>query len=97
MTSSKLAIIAIAVLSLPLVGCVVDNPGKPSVSVSLPNAPAYYSRCFAELTTIPQSKLTRDKVVILVAQLRKSEKRHSKCGKDLLAWYETVRTAYMKG
>ena len=96
MSCSKFAIIAVSILALPLVGCMVDNPGKPSVSVSLPKAPAYYERCFAELTDIPVGTLTRDKVVILVAELRRSEKRHSKCGRDLLRWYETVRSGYAK-
>ena len=95
MTYAKYAIVAVSVLALPLVGCVMD-PGKPSVSVNLPKAPAYYSACFSQLTDIPQDKLTRAKVVVLVAELRRSEKRHSKCGRDLLRWYETVRMTYAK-
>lgn len=89
-------IAALALLCLSLGGCIISQPGKPDISVQLPKAPDYYRACFAALTKEPVGSLTRERVVVLVAQLRQSEKRKSQCGKDLLAWYETVRVAYAK-
>lgn len=77
---------------LLLAGC-VEN-GRINPSVQLPHAPSYYLACFKKLTPIPVSDLTREKVVELVAELRRSELAKSQCGKDLLAWYETVRASY---
>lgn len=62
--------------------------------VVLPYAPSHYVTCFSKLSTIPIGSLTRDKVVLLVAELRKSELAKSQCGKDLLDWYARVRVAY---
>ena len=84
----------IAPLSLLLGGCVLTAAGEPDVRVSLPKAPSYYANCFTQLTAKPVGDLTRDKVVKLIAELRQSEKRKSQCGKDLLAWYDTVSQAY---
>jgi len=72
-------------------GC---QPQTPSAKVGLPAAPAHYVACFKKLTDIPVGSLTRDKVVQLVAKLRHSELAKSQCGKDLLAWYATVKTAF---
>jgi len=62
--------------------------------VKLPHAPSHYLTCFKSMTTIPVESLTRDKVVRLVADLRKSELAKSRCGQDLLDWYDRVRVAY---
>jgi hypothetical protein len=50
--------------------------------------------CFHKLTPIPEKDLNREKVIQLIAELRRSEVRKSQCGKDLLEWYDTVRLAY---
>jgi len=89
-----LILFLIAALTWPLAGCVTN--GTSGHSVKLPEAPGYYAACFTKLTNIPATNLTRDRVIKLVAELRRSELRHSQCGKDLLAWYATVRTAYGK-
>jgi hypothetical protein len=81
-------------LTLPLAGCVTT--GQSGHSVQLPKASAYYIACFNKLTDIPVGSLTRDKVVHLVAELRKSELAKSQCGKDLLKWYNSVKTAFAK-
>jgi hypothetical protein len=73
-------------------GC--DPKGAVPPGVVLPHAPAHYAGCFKQLTTIPISSLTREKVVLLVAELRKSELAKSRCGRDLLDWYGRVRVAY---
>ena len=86
----------VAALSLCLAGCVLSQPGKPDVSVSLPKAPAYYIECFNKLVKKPVGPLTREKVVLLIAELEQSDKRHTQCGKDLVAWYRAVRLAYAK-
>ena len=62
--------------------------------VKLPFAPSHYVTCFKSMTTIPVESLTRDKIVRLVADLRKSELAKSRCGSDLLDWYARVRVAY---
>ncbi|BAQ16112.1 hypothetical protein GL4_0649 [Methyloceanibacter caenitepidi] len=74
----------------------VKGPSAQPLAVNLPKAPSYYRACFEKLTDIPIEKLSRERVVLLVADLRKSEMAKSRCGKDLLAWYSTVRAAYMK-
>lgn len=89
-------IIAIVLLSCGLAGCVMQEAGKPDVSIALPKAPSYYMACFKQLTPEPTGSLTRDRVVKLIAQLRQSEKRKSQCGKDLLAWYAVVSLAASK-
>ena len=88
-----LKLFAASVLVLALAGC---KTGGLDVSVKLPHAPQYYAACFNELTDVPIETLTRDRVVRLVADLRRSEKRLSRCGHDLLKWYDTVRLAYAK-
>ena len=86
---SKVAFSTVAVLAL--VAC---TPVAPKPGVALPRAPAYYLACFNKLTPIPAEDLTRSKVVELVAQLRKSELAKSRCGKDLLAWYDKVSSSF---
>jgi hypothetical protein len=73
-------------------GC--DMKNTPDPRVALPQAPQYYRDCFAKVTAIPATQITRDQVVQLVAKLRKSELGLSKCGKDLLAWYDKVVATY---
>ena len=96
MTKTQIAIIVMAALALPLVGCTVKNPGKPSVNVALPKTPAYYTACFNELTPAAErgKKLTRAGAVRLIAKLTVSDKRHTKCGRDFLKWYAVVRASY---
>lgn len=91
-----LAALAVAALSLCLSGCILSEPGKPDVSVSLPKAPEYYRSCFRQLTPEPIGNLNRERVVTLIAQLRQSEKRKSQCGRDLLDWYGRVQIAVSK-
>lgn len=73
-------------------GC--DMKNTPDPRVALPRAPQYYRDCFAKVTAIPANQITRDQVVQLVAKLRKSELGMSKCGKDLLAWYDKIVATY---
>ncbi len=81
---------AILLAPLPLAGCIWDQQAPPP-NLSLPKAPDYYRLCFAKLTNIPKgTALTRDMIVALVAELRRSEKRLSQCGKDLLKLYDMV-------
>ena len=91
----KIPIIAIA-LMFTLSGAEGCTPRLQKTTVSLPKAPSYYRACFAKLTPIPVNSLTRQKVVRLVAALRRSEKAKSQCGKDVLSWYDTVRLTYAK-
>lgn len=89
----KVLIVGIAcAFAVFFAGC--QTKGHPALGVALPHAPAYYEACFKKLTDIPTGTLTRSKVVVLVAELRKSELAKSRCGKDLLAWYGTVVKAY---
>lgn len=90
-----LAALAVAALSLCLSGCVFE-PGGPDVRVNLPKTPEYYRSCFTQLTAMPATNLTRERVVTLIAQLRQSEKRKSQCGKNLLDWYLRVQLAVSK-
>ena len=93
-----LIVAILATMAVALTGCTVNNPGKPSVSVSLPKAPQYYHACFAKLAPASQQgrPLTRAAVVSLIGKLNASNARYSKCGRDLLKWYATIRTAYAK-
>lgn len=89
----KLAPLLLLTLTAGIVpGC--DPKGAIPPGVKLPHAPTHYLACFKQLTPIPVESLTRDKVVRLVAELRKSELAKSRCGKDLLDWYARVQTAY---
>lgn len=82
-------------LLLSLTSCVLsEGLGRPNVTVQLPKAPEYYLKCFESLTPIPVKDLNREMVIKLVAELRQSEVRKSRCGKDLLIWYATVQRAY---
>lgn len=92
MSYAKMA--AVVFLMLTLTACQHKNVPPPVATISLPKAPEYYAQCFKKLTPIPLETLTRADVVRLAAELRRSELRHSKCGKDLLKWYATVRAAY---
>ena len=91
----KAIILGIA-LMFTLSGAEGCNPRVQKATVNLPHTPSYYRACFSKLTPIPIGTLTRQKVVRLVAVLRRSEKAKSQCGKDLLAWYDTVRLTYAK-
>lgn len=94
------AIVVLLTMSLWLMGCKTTvDPGQPSITVSLPRAPAYYAACFAELTPAAEQgkPLTRGLVVRLIADLTRSDKRHTRCGKDLLVWYAKVRQSFAKG
>jgi len=91
----KIAIVVFAAsVSLPLYGCVTN--GNAGAGTKLPKAPAYYMSCFNKLTDIPAGTLTRQDVVRLVAKLRNSELAKTRCGKDLLAWYDQVRTSFAR-
>lgn len=92
----KIALAITLTMGLMAGSCQVREPGKPAVTVNLPKPSAYYLACFNKLTPIPTSDLTREKVILLVAELRKSEKAKSQCGKDLLDWYERIRIATAK-
>ena len=87
---SPLLLLALTAGVIP--GC--DQKGAFPPGVKLPFAPSHYVTCFKSMTTIPVESLTRDKVVRLVADLRKSELAKSRCGTDLLDWYDRVRVAY---
>lgn len=92
-TTLKLAPLLMLILTAGVVpGC--DQKAAFPPGVNLPHAPSHYLTCFKSMTTIPVESLTRDKVVRLVADLRKSELAKSRCGQDLLDWYARVRAAY---
>ncbi len=95
----KLLIVALAaILSTGLMAgsCEVKKPDGTAVTVNLPKPNAYYWDCFNKLTPIPAQNLTRDKVIRLIADLRKSELAKSQCGKDVLTAWEKVRVAVGK-
>ena len=85
----------IAAMALLLAGCVFTPLGA-NFSVKLPHTSQYYVACFNKLTPIPVGNLDRATVVRLIAELRVSELRLSQCGKDMIAWYDTVVKAYGK-
>ncbi|ODA67693.1 hypothetical protein A7A08_01728 [Methyloligella halotolerans] len=87
-----LALAGALALAVSLAGC--QKQGAPDVSVQLPKAPDYYAACFEKLTDIPRDRLTRPMAVRLIGQIRQSELRKTRCGKDLLDWYARVRLAY---
>lgn len=79
-------------LLLLLVGCQTDSE---DVSVKLPSIPQYYIDCFKKEVKIPKGEpLTRDKIIHLIAEFVQSDRGKSQCGKDLVAWYNTVKKQY---
>ena len=92
----KVSVVAPAFAAILAVGLMAGTCEQSVKGVSLPHPPAYYKACFEKLTPIPAGDLTRADVVRLVAQLRHSELAKSRCGKDLLNWYDTVVVAYGK-
>lgn len=53
--------------------------------------PARIRGCFSKLTPIPVKDMSGDELVRLVADLRVSEVKMSRCGRDVVQWYDGVR------
>lgn len=70
-----------------------------SNSVTLAKVPADIRLCFDQLVPKPtQAQLLRTKgVAKLIAELRESEERLSRCGKRLLGWYDTQASVFGAG
>jgi predicted small lipoprotein YifL len=77
-----------AILALTLTGCATSG------SVNLPPVPGDLRACFYKTVPKPESAKTRAEVFKLIADLKQSETRLSKCGHRLVNWYETQRTVY---
>jgi hypothetical protein len=59
-------------------------------SVALAPVPADLRVCFARLVPPPPpGPLTKKQVIRLIGELKASELAKSRCGKRLIAWYET--------
>jgi hypothetical protein len=61
----------------------------------LPHPPSYIVQCFEKVTQVPTENLqTREQVMHLITNLRRSEVNKHRCGKDMLTWYDQVRRTY---
>lgn len=87
----KVMLAAIAVACL-VAGCNEDDLPEPRVK--LPHAPAYYVACFKKQVKIPDRDLTRAETVQLIASLKRSDLNKSECGRGVIAWYDSVVSAY---
>jgi hypothetical protein len=85
-------------LALSLGGCVTTQSRVSVtprvVAPKLPPIPARLNKCFKNLTPIPVQNMSGKELTLLLSMVRQSEVRKSKCGRDLIQWYETVRKSY---
>lgn len=91
-------VIAVALLVVSLGGCITTGQRvtvSPRVEApKLPPVPARLNGCFKNLTPIPVKNMSGKELTLLLSIVRQSEVRKSKCGRDLINWYEGVRKAY---
>jgi hypothetical protein len=81
-----------ATCALMLTSCVSSTVSvKTAERQALPPIPARLGGCFKTLTKIPIKDMTKREVAQLVARIRASEVRMSRCGRDIIQWYGGVR------
>lgn len=74
-----------------LTGCTA--PQGPVIKPDLPPVPAALRACFDGVTTLPaDNQWTSEVVADVVATLRVSELAKTDCGRQLLAFYDDLRT-----
>lgn len=82
-------LIASALVTMTLSGCA--SFGSKAIEPSYPTLPVDLQTCFD--TTVPAPKpgpMTKRKVIMLIAELKKSEAEKTECGKRLIAFYESL-------
>lgn len=88
-------------LALPLAGCVTSKSSSVTISPRidsprLPPMPARIRGCFGQLTTIPVKNLSGSELTRVLARVRTSEARRTRCGRDALQWYDGLRRSNSK-
>ena len=81
-----------ALLLTTLSGCVTSGDG----SVTLAAIPSDLRTCFDRVVPDPGVITSRQDIVNLVARLKASEESKSRCGKRLIAWYDTQAAVYAR-
>lgn len=79
---------ALCVLAtLTLIGCAASGPTEPL----LPPIPADLKVCFERTVPAPaQGPLTKEDVINLIADLKRSETEKTLCGQRLITFYESL-------
>jgi hypothetical protein len=88
---------AIMLLAYPLAGCVTSSKVTVSPRIESPRLPAMPTRirtCFGTLTPIPVKNMSGSELTRVLARVRQSEARKSRCGRDVIQWYDGVRRGY---
>jgi hypothetical protein len=88
---------AIVLLAYPLAGCVTSSKVTVSPRIESPRLPAMPTRirnCFGSLSNIPVKNMSGSELTRVLARVRQSEARKSRCGRDVIQWYDGVRRSY---
>lgn len=56
--------------------------------------PLSYQQCFDRVVKVPEKDLSGDQLFKLFVKTKRSELEKVGCGKDVIAWYDTVRKQY---
>lgn len=56
--------------------------------------PTRLKTCLTSLTPIPVKDMSGDELVRLLAKVRQSELAKTRCGRDVIQWYDAVRGGY---
>ena len=87
--SSKIAFTLLA--GLLLASCASMRTAPP-VKPDLPAVPTHIKNCFASTVTLPKDgEWDNAKVAEVIAKLRQSELAKTRCGRQLIAYYEDLR------
>jgi hypothetical protein len=64
----------------------------PPVKPDLPPVPTHIKNCFASTVALPkEDEWNNAKVAEVIARLRQSELAKTRCGRQLIAYYEDLR------
>lgn len=86
--------VKLGLLALLATGLMAANCETKDYRYVLEKMPAHYRECAEKVVSIPDGPLTYQQLLVLTAELRKSELRQNRCLKGAIAWADAQWGAY---
>jgi hypothetical protein len=86
--------VKLGLLALLATGLMAANCENKDYRYVLEKMPAHYRACAEKVVKIPDGPLTYQQLLVLTAELRKSELRQNRCLKGAIAWADAQWGAY---